>query len=69
MNNKSLILFILLFCSAIFAGSYIKDYSSGKRLYEFDGKYVKSYMSGKRLYEVDGIIPRVITVLTVLQGL
>lgn len=27
---------VLFFCIGVFAGSYIKDYSSGKRLYEFD---------------------------------
>ncbi|HAQ61499.1 TPA: hypothetical protein DCR49_05800 [Candidatus Delongbacteria bacterium] len=43
MKSMMLIMTALFFCSSVFAESYIKDYSSGKRLYEFDGKYVKSY--------------------------
>jgi hypothetical protein len=69
MKSMMLVMTVLFLCSVVYSGSYIKDYSSGKRLYEFDGKYVKSYSSGKRLMESTGVIPRVIVALIVLQGL
>jgi hypothetical protein len=44
----------LFFFTGVYAGCYIKDYSSGKRLYQYDGKYIKDYSSGKRLLEFSG---------------
>jgi hypothetical protein len=54
MKSIILVMTALFFCTSVYAGSYIKDYSSGKRLLEFDGSYVKEYSSGKRLLEFSG---------------
>ena len=54
MKKWIVALVVLLFCASAHAQSCVKDWSSGKRLYEYKAPYLVEYSSGKRLYELDG---------------
>ena len=54
MKKWIVALVVLLFCASAHAQSYVKDWSSGKRLYEYKAPYLVEYSGGKRLYELDG---------------
>jgi hypothetical protein len=42
--------------------AFLKDYNSGKKLYEWDGTFLKDYNSGKKVYEFDGIFSKSILI-------
>jgi len=50
----ALVLLGIFGSQGVFAGSYLVDYPSGRKLYEYDQCFLKSYPSKKPLYRVDG---------------
>jgi len=54
MKSTLLIFCVLFFSLTILSQSFVKEYSSGKKLYEWDGKCLKAYNSGKKLCELSG---------------
>ena len=54
MKKAIAMLLGLLLCGSAFAQSYVSDWSSGKKLYEYKAPYLEDYSSGKKLYELEG---------------